>query len=72
LLGTAKPIPGSRRLAVDAGVDADQFSARVDEGAAGISRIDGGVGLNEILVLREAHVGAPVALTMPASTVWLN
>src|SRR5947207_11229274 len=31
---------------VDSGVDADDFAARIDERAAGISAIDGGVGLN--------------------------
>ena len=34
----------------DRGVDADQFAAQVDQGAAGISGVNGGIGLDEILV----------------------
>src|SRR4029078_2845557 len=37
-------------LAEDGGVDPDQLAARVDERAAGVARIDGRVGLNEVLV----------------------
>ena len=42
---------------VDGGVDADHFAGHVDQRAAGISGIDGGVGLNEALKL-VADVGA--------------
>ncbi len=42
---------------VDGGVDADYFAGHIDERAAGISGIDGGVGLNEALEL-VADVGA--------------
>ena len=34
---------------VDGRVDADDFAARIDEWAAGISAIDGGVGLNGLI-----------------------
>ena len=36
---------------VDGGVDADYFAGHVDERAAGIAGVDGGVGLNEALEL---------------------
>ena len=45
-------------LAEDAGVDADQLAARVDQRAAGVARIDRRVGLDEVLVVGEAHVRA--------------
>ena len=34
----------------DGGVDADQLASQIDERAAGVARIDRGVGLDEILV----------------------
>ena len=37
-------------LAEDRGVDADQLAARVDQRAAGVARVDRGVGLDEVLV----------------------
>ena len=40
-------------LAEDGGVDADELAARVDQRAAGVARVDGGVGLDEVLVGRE-------------------
>ena len=40
------------------GVDADQVALRVDERAAGIAEIDGGIGLNEILESRESELTA--------------
>ena len=46
----------------DHAVDADELAVHVDQGAAGIARIDGGVGLDEILVLatgRRAHGQRP-------------
>src|SRR5580658_1596647 len=42
---------------VDGGVDADHFASHIDERAAGIAGVDGGVGLNEALKL-VADVGA--------------
>ena len=38
-------------------VDADQLALGVDERAAGIAEIDGGIGLNEILEIRDAAGG---------------
>ena len=37
------------------GVDADYFTRHIDEWAAGVSRIDGGVGLNKRLELAARH-----------------
>ena len=52
------------------GVDADQFAAQIDQRAAGIARIDRGVGLDEILVAESGLMPLrPSALTMPAVTV---
>jgi hypothetical protein len=45
---------------------------RVDERAAGVAEIDGGIGLDEILEGREPSWPRPVALTMPCVTVWLR
>ena len=45
-------------LADDAGVDADELTAHVDERPAGISWINRGIGLNEIFVFRKPHVRA--------------
>src|SRR4051794_17305300 len=46
-------------LAVDGGVDPDQLTARVDQRASRVAGIDGRVGLDEVLVLRQADVVAP-------------
>src|SRR5258705_193326 len=43
-------------LAENAGVDANQLAARVDERAAGVARVDRRVGLNEIFVVRESKI----------------
>lgn len=44
--------------AEDGLVDADEPAAGVDERAAGIAGVDGGVGLDEILVVHDAHAAA--------------
>jgi len=46
------------RAREDRGVDAGQPSGEVDQCAAGIARIDGGVGLNEELIIGDADLGA--------------
>jgi hypothetical protein len=49
------------RAAVDGGVDADHLALEVHEGAARVARVDGGVGLNEVVVAAladEATLGA--------------
>ena len=50
---------GAARRRDDHAVDADQLAVHVDQRAAGIARIDRGVGLDEILVLRlvAGHMG---------------
>ena len=48
--GKADALVSAAAVADDGGVDADQFAAGVHQRAAGISGIDGGVGLNEVLV----------------------
>ena len=40
------------------GIDADQLAARIDQRAAGIAGIDGGIGLNEILEGGDAELTA--------------
>ncbi len=40
----------------DRGVYADNFAVEVHQGPAGIPGIDGGIGLDEVLVVRQAHV----------------
>src|SRR5262249_20502411 len=42
----------------DRRVDADELAAQVDERAAGIARIDGRVGLDEVLVVLDVEAGA--------------
>ena len=42
----------------DRGVDADELAAMIDQRAAGIAGIDGGVGLDEELVVGDADLGA--------------
>ena len=46
------------RAREDRGVDADQPAGKIDQRAAGIARIDGGVGLDEELVVGNADLGA--------------
>ena len=43
----------------DGGIDAHQFTAIVDQGAAGVAGVDGRVGLDEVFVGFDAQVGAP-------------
>ena len=51
MLGTAKPIPDIGAGGPDNGcVDPDQLSLEIDQRAAGITRIDGCIGLYEILI----------------------
>ena len=44
--GIAKPIPRGPGRAVDGGVDADEAAAAVEQRAAGVAGVDGGVGLD--------------------------
>ena len=46
------------RAREDRGVDADQAPAEIDQRAAGIAGIDGGIGLDEELVVGDADLGA--------------
>ena len=41
----------------DGRVDADEFPAEVDQRPAGVTRIDGGIGLDEVLVIDDTHIG---------------
>ena len=43
----------------DGAVDADHLAPLVDQRPAAVARVDGRVGLDEVLVVREAHVGPP-------------
>src|SRR5262249_57026551 len=43
----------------DRRVDADQLAARVHQGAAAVAGVDRRVGLDEVLVVREAEIGPP-------------
>ena len=43
----------------DGGVDAHQFAAQIHQRAAGIAGIDGGVGLDEVLIAVGVDAGAP-------------
>src|ERR1700730_18996773 len=45
----------SAGAAVDRGVDADYLALGVEQRAAGISRIDGSIGLDEIVVVAAEH-----------------
>src|SRR5215831_11623575 len=49
------------------GVDADQIAAEIDKRAAGMAWIEGGIGLDEILVLLDADVGAVQSADYPGS-----
>ena len=50
--GEADPLITSRARD-DGGIDADQLPRRVDEGSPGVARVDGGIGLDVILVVGE-------------------
>ena len=59
LTGMAKPMPMLPPLPrQNRGVDADQFAAQIHQRAAGIAGIDGGVGLDEVLVAVGVDAGA--------------
>ena len=63
LMGMAKPMPLA--LAADRGVDADHLALQVEERAAGVARVDGRVGLEEVEIaarIEALHVlaGAPL------------
>src|SRR5207247_3742797 len=51
--GEADPLVAAG-LRVDGGVDADELAAGVDEGPAGVAGIDGGGGVDDILVVDES------------------
>src|SRR3546814_15199444 len=52
-------VAGHRAARVEAGgVDADQLAGEVDQRAAGVARIDRGVGLDEVLEAHARHVAA--------------
>src|SRR5437899_11850237 len=44
------------RLAEDGGIDADDLAAHVQQRSARVSRIDGGIGLNEVIVRSRANL----------------
>ena len=59
LVGMAKPMPMEPpRAREDGRVDADQLALHVDERAAGVAGVDGRIGLDEELVVADAHPGA--------------
>jgi len=61
LEGMAKPMAdAAARGGEDVAVDADDLALHVDQRAAGVTPVDGGVGLEEVLVGR--HVGADAQL----------
>ena len=73
LMGIAKPMP-LRAAAADGGVHPDDLAPQVEERAAGVARVDGGVGLEEVVVAGSGRGGTsslvrPLALMMPALTV---
>src|SRR3546814_18694283 len=52
-------VAGHRAARVEAGgVDADQLAGEVDHRAAGLARVDRGVGLDEVLEAHALHVPA--------------
>ena len=57
----------------DGGVDADDLAVEVEERAARVALVDGGVGLDEVLVADRPRRFSPMtrflALTMPMVTV---
>ena len=62
LTGMAKPMPMlPPRARQDGAVDADELAPEVHQRAAGVARIDGGVGLDEVLVAVRVDAGAPQA-----------
>src|SRR6185312_13323611 len=44
--------------AQDGGVDADQTAINIDKRTAGIAGVDGGIGLDEVFIIFDAHVAA--------------
>jgi hypothetical protein len=59
LEGMAKPTPSEPDgLGVDGGVHADDLAGHIDQRAAGVAGVDGGVGLDELLELVGRAVGA--------------
>ena len=59
LIGTAKPIPTLQPpVGKNRGVDANEFTPHIDQRAARIARIDGCIGLDEILVALLAEASA--------------
>ena len=62
LVGMAKPrpmLPAIAAARVEAGgVDADQLAVEVDQRAAGVARVDRGIGLDEVLVAQPAQAAA--------------
>jgi len=73
LMGMAKPMPaGGAAGGVNRGVDANAITVRIDERAAGIAAVDGGVGLNGFI--NESGLAGlppvrPRALTTPVVSV---
>ena len=49
----------------EGGVDADEIAAQVHQGPAGIAGIDGGIGLDEILIRPDPHIGPVQAADDP-------
>src|SRR5437867_3573997 len=43
----------------DRSVDADELPFEVHQRAAGVPRVDGRIGLDEVLIVRDAHIAAP-------------
>src|SRR5207237_3867366 len=56
--GEADALVATGSVSDDRGIDSDQLTAVVDQGAAGIARIDGRVGLDKVLVVFNAEVAA--------------
>ena len=48
----------STGLGKDGGIDADQFAVGIDQGAARVSGVDGGIGLDKVFILRNPHLAA--------------
>ena len=46
-----------------------RLPCKIDQGAAGIAGIDGGIGLNEVLIVFDPRPPRPVALTIPMVAV---
>ena len=70
VVGDSKAVSAVRtRFGVDHRVDADQFARSIDECTAGVTGIDGGIGLNELSTGLADCMERAFALTMPAVTV---